>query len=309
MRLVNLTDAKSYWDRSFDNNSLQVPFLTYAWHTLWHEILATAWQPYVLVNETITAPLARQGNTVIFSGGEDLADYLDIIGPTNQKNQFLHEMAGFLVQQGITKIELHNVPQNSPTLAFFQNNQTIFNATIEIEDSTPIIQLPKSYDIYISHLTHKHRHELRRKIRKIVSNYPNITVNHTTELENGLEALLFLMKKNHNKALFLTPQTEAFFRRLIFAFKDTIEISTISENNQYVASTLAFKTNKSYLLYNSGYDFSYSGISLFLKASLIQETIKQHFEEFNFLQGRERYKYELGGKDFFVYKITAQLKN
>ena len=37
------------------------------------------------------------------------------------------------------------------------------------------------------------------------------------------------------------------------------------------------------------------------------DEVEQKLKEYNFLQGSERYKYELGGKDFFVYSISLSL--
>ena len=61
-------------------------------------------------------------------------------------------------------------------------------------------------------------------------------------------------------------------------------------------------------LYNSGFDKEkYDSVGLYIKALNIKQAIAHGKKTYNFLQGNERYKYELGAHDFFVYTIEMKL--
>ena len=74
-----------------------------------------------------------------------------------------------------------------------------------------------------------------------------------------------------------------------------------------VASVIFFMVDRTLLLYNSGFDATYQGAGFYLKAKMILWAIENNYTEYNFLQGQERYKYELGGKDVAVYRIEKTL--
>jgi hypothetical protein len=76
-------------------------------------------------------------------------------------------------------------------------------------------------------------------------------------------------------------------------------------HGEVAAATFAFKTKDSLLLYNSGFDGKkFTGAGFYLKAMGVKLVIEKGLKTYNFLQGNYRYKYELGGKDFFVYKAS-----
>lgn len=259
-----------------------MPFSTYEWINIWHETIGKEWEPYILnINDEVIAPFARKNNEIIFSGGDEVADYLDIIGPDEKKIQAWQEIKSYL--HGST-LHLHNIPQNSPTLEVFPHQK---------EDTTPITALPPILD-------KKNQHEMERKIRKFERENANIKFRDG----NNIEILLSLMKLDPRKKDFLTPDMEQFFRKI-----HTMGVVTeILVGNIPVAALLAFRVGDTLMSYNSGFDEThFSGAGFYLKAMHIKRAIENGIRVYNFLQGSERYKYELGGKDFFVYRIDAVL--
>lgn len=74
------------------------------------------------------------------------------------------------------------------------------------------------------------------------------------------------------------------------------------------AATLSFIEDGVSFLYNSGFDRECcQNAGFYLKTMSIKRAIENGLKEYNFLQGSERYKYDLGGKDFFVYTIYLRL--
>ena len=74
----------------------------------------------------------------------------------------------------------------------------------------------------------------------------------------------------------------------------------------YIAAVIVFLFNNQMLLYNSGFDPQYQSISpgLILKSYMIKQAIEEGKSRFDFLRGGERYKYDLGGKERKLYKVT-----
>lgn len=262
-----------------------MPFSTFAWHKTWFKHFGANEQLTIIENDGSIAPLAIRDGVAHFTGGEEIADYLDAIGSI----EWIAVQA-VLRELGATKLDLRNIPEGSPTLSHFSH---------EKEDTTPIITLPKSFESYLDSLDRKKRHELRRKMRRFEEEYKETTF----EEHQDIDLLLDLMQNNTEKQQFLTPVMKDFFRAipLITPIKQFV----LRVNNTPVATTLAFDVERSLLLYNSGYSIEGSG--WLLKAKLIEWAIKNNYSTINFLQGNERYKYDFGAKDFLVYRVTTSL--
>ncbi len=269
-----------------------LPFSTFEWVRVWHETIGKEWELYILnVNQEVIAPFARKNNEVICAGGDEVADYLDIVGEDEVKTKAWPEILEFLKNDGVTSVHLHNIPENSPTIDFFKMHAT---SVIKEEDTTPMMTLPPILD-------KKSRHEMERKIRKFERENAHITIKDG----NNIELLLSLMKLDPRKKEFLTPDMEQFFRKMH-------TMGTITEiliGNTPVAALLAFRADNTVMSYNSGFDeTNFSGAGFYLKAMHIRRVSESGIKTYNFLQGSERYKYELGGKDFFVYRIDINVR-
>lgn len=298
--------TKQIWQTLYEKSSPPSPFFSYQWHTLWFKLLANEWQPFILIiNNQLIAPFAKRGAVVIFSGGEEVADYADLVGPDVEKSRAWPEILLYLKQNSVTQLQLKNIPQTSPTIAFFRDR-----ATIRQVDTTPLMKLPLSWDTYLNILSHKRRHELRRKLRKFEREHPSAHVFVCSNPKADCEEFFRLMRLNPEKRAFLRPEMEVFFREFLITLKDQVLLLHLKVYEAVVASTLSFITPTAVLLYNSGFDQDQaSGSGFYLKARGIQMAIEQGFKEYNFLQGSERYKYELGGKDFRVYSINFKIES
>jgi CelD/BcsL family acetyltransferase involved in cellulose biosynthesis len=84
-------------------------------------------------------------------------------------------------------------------------------------------------------------------------------------------------------------------------------LSFLEVNGRRVAGTFAYDYNGTVALYNSGYDPAYSYLSVGLLAVVfcLQEAVLAGRRCFDFLQGSEPYKYDLGGRDLAVYNIKV----
>lgn len=298
---VQLEECKSLWERLVSLEPHHYPFYTHGWHMAWKESLAPTADTLVYSNGDALVSLVIQGNEAHLSGGEEIADYLDCLGQDTKKEAFWKELLPFLRHTGQTKLVLRNVPAHSPTKDILVS----LGATADIEDMTPTMLLPETDEAYLLSLDRKSRHEFKRKVKKFELAYPSseIVVSKTVDIA----VLLNLMKHDVDKKIFLTKEMEEFF----IAIPTIPEVKTLQttlkiQNGLIIASSIFFIVDDTLLLYNSGFDAVYQGSGFYLKAKTILWAIKNGYKEYNFLQGQERYKYELGGKSVPVYKIIYE---
>lgn len=299
---VQLEECKSHWERLVNLESHHYPFYTHGWHMAWKKALAPTADTLVYSNGDVLISLVTKGNEAHFSGGEEIADYLDCLGQDSKKEAFWKELLLYLQKSSVHKLLLRNVPAHSPTKDILVS----LGAIAEIEDMTPTMLLSETDEAYLLSLDRKSRHEFKRKVKKFERSYPDseIVVSETVDIA----VLLDLMKHDVDKKVFLTKEMEAFFIALpTLPEVKTLQATLKTKDGLIIASSIFFVVDTTLLLYNSGFNSAYQGSGFYLKAKTILWAIKNKYREYNFLQGQERYKYELGGKDVPVYKIAITL--
>lgn len=293
------------WKKACDRNVPQSPFSTISWHTKWFEILGAHYSPFIGITEDVIIPLAREENTLTFSGGHEVADYMDAIGEDKQKPKAWRQLASLAKNEGVTDFFLPNVPENSSTLNFFTSLE---GSSIQKDDSTPIVHLPSSWDSYIESLDRHNRHEVKRKLKKFEREHPDTSIVQLDINDESIASLFRLMESDAAKKKFLTPPVRNFFSAITTKLHSTSRILQLKNMGDLVAAILEFIDGGQVYLYNSGFDEKhFSGAGFYLKSKALQRAISEGYRTYNFLQGQERYKYELGAKDFLVYTVTAKL--
>jgi CelD/BcsL family acetyltransferase involved in cellulose biosynthesis len=286
---------------SYETKAPKNPFCTYEWVRILHETVGKDWELEILnINDDIIAPFAKKNNEIIFAGGDEVADYLDIIGTDETKTREWPEIIEYLKTDGVTSVHLNNIPQNSPTLSFFKS--------YEKEDTTPVMTLPNTWDEYLKTLNKKSRHETERKIRKFEREQSDIRIYNSDNPVRDTELFLTLMKLDERKKRFLTLDMEDFFKKMIAAFQKNIILTILTITDKPAAAMIAFRYGDTLMGYNSGFNEErFSSAGFYLKVMHIRRAIESGIKTYNFLQGSERYKYELGGKNFFVYRVDISL--
>jgi CelD/BcsL family acetyltransferase involved in cellulose biosynthesis len=296
------------WDR-YSAQDKPYPFYSYAWHRLWDSVFGQQNSWILTFDNSILAPFYRTGQIVALTGGPEIADYLDIIGDDGKKEKAWEEIILYCKNEGVTTLVLDNVPEFSPTVSFFQSQTSLFSSSrIEKQDTTPMMSLPGNWETYLSGLSRHSRHELRRKLKNFENQYPHMKMYTSENPQMDMEALLRLMKLDEMKNMFLTDKMQTFFRKLPDSFPGGVRLELLSVDQMIASATFAFTSVDTVYLYNSGFDETqFSGAGFYLKATNIKRAIEDGFTTYNFLQGNERYKYELGGADQFVYRIEVKI--
>lgn len=200
--------------------------------------------------------------------------------------------------QGYKKIQLDYVREDSETF----NNLQGLSLKVEKQEVAPYIDLPWSWDEYLSGLKRKYRKEIKRKIKRLEG------TGYAIIQENKVEEFIRLHRMSDPaKKKFMSPSMAEFFKDLckikIPGWQTKISFLRIGDKN--AASIVTFENESEVWLYNSGFDpeFSFYSVGVGLKALDIKRAIEAGKKKYDFLRGSERYKYELGAKDLELYKL------
>ncbi|MBI2941470.1 MAG: GNAT family N-acetyltransferase [Chloroflexi bacterium] len=260
--------------------------------------------------------------TIGFAGGVEIADYLDIVAAPGYEAAVwaavLDHLEALDWDTIWDTIELHNVPEWSPTRSILPSLAQARGLVVEqeVEDVAPWLKLPGDWDAYLGQLSKKDRHELRRKMRRLETSgdvhwYAVPSTVMGSALDHDVADFIRLHRlSREEKAVFMTPAMEQFFHQLAHRFLPSgmLKLYFLELDRVRVATTICFDYHDEILLYNSGYDPAYAhlAVGLLLKAYCIHDAIAARRSAFDFLQGNERYKYDLGGVDRAVYRITLR---
>jgi CelD/BcsL family acetyltransferase involved in cellulose biosynthesis len=164
-------------------------------------------------------------------------------------------------------------------------------------------------------LTPKQRHELGRKLRRLyeAGDIEYSTIEDRDAVQGIMDVFLKLLRDSReDKAAFMTPRMESFFRSIAEAMAEAglLRFGILKINGLPVACVMCFDYNDKVYLYNSGYDplHSYLSVGLLSKALSIKDSIARGRKTYDFLKGAEEYKYRLGGAEIPVYGCRIVLK-
>lgn len=260
-------------------------------------------------------PLMRENGRISFAGDTEICDYMDVIAPAEGRAGLLAAVLWSLGEESWDEIVLWAVREDSPTLAALPGVCAELGLSFEqeLEDVCPRMDLPPTVEAYFEGLDRKDRHELRRKLRKLPQG-GEVSLE-TLDTPDSLNAAMDDFLRMHvesraEKAEFMTPEMERFFRRIApaLAAEGMAEMVFLRLGGRRVAGVLCFRSGDEMLLYNSGYEPAYAGLSagLLSKALTLEKAIERGYKVFDFLRGAEPYKYDLGAKDLKVYRCVIK---
>ncbi|MBP2674074.1 MAG: hypothetical protein H6Q84_914 [Deltaproteobacteria bacterium] len=311
------------WDSLHGRLAFPSPFLSPRFLLPWHRAFGEACDARAARWSSPGGPLEgllflcrRRNGGWGFLGGETVADYLDAVVLPGREEAFWREfLEDGLPALGGGPLDLPGLVEGSATLSVLPRvcGSTGRSCLVEEMDRAPFVSLPGSFEEYLARLGKKERHELRRKIRRGGELLPGISFRCTRteeDLERDLPSFLDLHRKSHpEKEKFMDDRMEVFFREIAGGFLRTgsLHLAFLSSEGEDVASLFQFRAGRGLLLYNSGYDPARRAANpgLVLIARCIEHAMAEGAQEYDFLRGTERYKYDLGGIDRAVYRVTV----
>jgi len=312
----------SCWADPSNSLSWNSVFVLPAWLKTWWQELGTGAELYlgaVRQGEKIIgiAPLQVREGKASFIGSVDVCDYLDFVVAPERETDFFNALLDDLRQKGINHLDLRPLRPDSTVLnslvGIAQNRGC---EVVCLDEGVSVeLDLPATWDEYLATLTKKQRHEVRRKLRRLweAGNVDHHCFEVSQKVGDSMDTFLKLFSLSRGeKANFMTPKMESFFRSLAEAMAEIglLRFGVIELDTQPAAMTVGFDYQDSHYLYNSAYDPQYNSLSvgLLCKVLCIKESIDRGRKKWDFLRGGEPYKYHIGGKEIPLYNCQITIK-
>jgi len=319
------------WNHLLKKSSSDLPFLR-------HEFLYTWWQHrgggewdaesiYIITarnqeKQLIGAlPLFKSKNhagnpALLLMGSVEIADFLDVLCIPDHLDEFLDAALRHLQAQQDASwqtVELFNLLEDSATLAALQTAAAKHGFSYQQEriQPAPHIQLPDNFDAYLETLDGRYRREMVRKIRNALGFFIPVTVKKVGEeddLAAEIQDFFAMMREEPEKDSFLTQAMEEQMQAILQAAAEHgwLDLRFLIVGKEKAAGYVNFSYKNHILVYNSAHAKKFSNLSpgIVLMGLLIQEAIEEGYQVFDFMRGDEEYKYQLGGQDRWVLKVT-----
>lgn len=318
----------SVWRELLDADSNRHVFATPEWNRLWWRAFAERRQQTLVISfeeDSVPVGLAAftldqtsQGRRLRFLGGDDLTDYQGplIAGEANRP-RVAEALLEYLTQdlKDWDYLDAKNLPvpfQFSEWLVESADRKGL-SFDLELHELTAVMSLSDSWDGYLRGLAPKKRHELARKQRRFDREAPEATLRtaDAQSLESDIAAFVdFHRASAGEKGEFMSPERASFFAdvaRRMHAEK-MLSLDFLEDGGRIMAATFSFSYDGVFYLYNSAFDLDLKAISpgLIIVAKLIERSIGGGFRRFDFLRGRERYKYDLGAEALPLHSILIR---
>ncbi|HSV86961.1 MAG TPA: GNAT family N-acetyltransferase [Levilinea sp.] len=327
------SDLAPEWNALLEKTATHVPFMRYEYLKLWWDTrgggewpegelaLVTAEEEGRLV---AAAPLFCTKNwqgrpALLLVGSIEISDYLDLLVQPDDLTEFLRALLPFLKDASLPDwqaLDLYNILDDSPTMTALCQvaGETGWSCRIEQLQHSPYIPLPGNWEVYLSGIDKKQRHEIRRKLRR-AEDFPLPVEWHIVSNHNGLDehisGFIALMRMDPDKDRFLTPPMEAHMRKTAHFAANTgsLNLAFLEVGGVKVAGYLSFDFLNRLWVYNSGInwqDYAEYSPGWVLLAHLLRWANENGREAFDFMRGDEEYKYRFGAVDRFVMRITIE---
>lgn len=262
-------------------------------------------EPLLLDSGEGLVALARSPGLVSFAGSSDLTDYHAPVG-----SGIPDLLAGYLgdLPAG-TRLELDSLPGEAVELVVAGVAGAGMQDTCEEHTVTAVVELPGSFDEYLSRIGKKQRHELRRKRRR----YIELVGRLSHETHRGLgwafdEFIRLHRLSDGEKGEFMTDTRAEFFARLASTPGWRIDVLRVPGTDRASACLFSYSDLDAYYLYNSAYDPALADASpgVAIVGSMVEQAIEEGVPRFDFLKGDEAYKFRLGATRRPLYRVRAK---
>jgi len=298
------------WNALLTASAQPSVFMTWQWQAAWLRAFGGGRPLQVLAGSDATESLvallplheAEPGLWRIV-GGVDVSDYLDLIAVAGREEEVWDALLQYRAADR-SAWHLRGIRAESPTAQRVPGLAPAhgLSAAVEREERCPVLRLPESWDAYLATLSGKDRHELRRKMRKLEAELPDVRVASVTggpAWDDALSRFLRLHRFSRTgKSKFMDEAMERFFRDALGALAGAgwVRLWFLESAGAPVASFICTEYGPSVGLYNSGFDPVHARLApgIVLLGHVIRDAIERRFPVFDFLRGEEPYKYAFG---------------
>ena len=303
IRFEKLYSLGQKWEKIFEITEIPLPFISYGWffclgkYLLKREIEVMVFYKGEEVVGILPAEL--KSDNLYLIGDERVTDLNGLLSKPDYTEEIIDTLANFIIDQDLN-IELSPLTKESKVLQFLPDK--LDSKRLDKLETMPVLNMLSSWSKYLSSLSSKKRHELRRKIKKAEG----------AELRElrakDIFKLFELMESSSSdKRIFLEEEMKNFFSSLALYFEKigALRLKGAFYNNEIMGILFCFQMNDSVYAFNTGYnpDFGELSPGVVSFALDIKAGIDEGFTYYNFLRGEERFKFDLGARRFYTWKI------
>ena len=298
-------------------------FLSYLWQHSWWQDLGEGDLDIVTFRDqgrmVGLAPTYREKvggfPAVRFGGGLEVSDYLGILVEPGYETAVGRAFLEHCLESHGLVMDFHFLRSDGVTVRLLTAAARDMDRRYRLEDEevSPRIELTGDWETYVAGLGKKHRHELRRKRRRL-EDAGGWTIAETSPetLAVDLESFFELhAKSSRAKEDFLTDDVKRFFRHICHHLQEAgwLSLRSLQFKGRPVAAVLGFVYRGKLLLYNSGYDPAENALSpgFVMMSEEVRLAIEEGMSEVDFLRGDEKYKYDLGAVARQLVHLTVEL--
>ncbi len=318
-----LDTLDSLWNDPVTHRLWTCPFVSPPWLKSWMHRLGTAVTPFMQAvrdGDTVLGIAAlsidENDRTVSFIGDATVCDYLDFVVAPGREAEFFTGLIPDLRRKRIKALKLESIRADSYALTVLKGlaAQLECRLTVRQQDVALSVLLPDSWEAYLRQLSSKHRHEIRRKLRRMhdAGRIAYHLAEHRPDVEKTMQTFLLHFRTNRpEKAAFMTPGMAVFFRTLASHLSEAgmLRLFSLTIDGVSAAEVLCFDFRSTRYLYNNAYDdhFSPLSVGVMSKVFSLRDGIRSGLKTYDFLKGAEAYKYRLGGKPIPLYSCRIDL--
>lgn len=317
----SLEGAASSWDEWRRSLKWGSVFVLPAWLRAWWDAFGGDAELYLRTlrdgGQVVGfAPLMVSKGTACFVGHADVCDYLDFVAVPGYESVLFETLLDDLRANGIRRMELRPVRPDSTVRTYLESVacRRGYEVLCHPDDVSLELDLPVTWHEYLAMLKNRQRHEIRRKLRRLseAGGVEHRCVDPGPRLQEYLDAFLRLFSLSRDeKAGFMTPRMEAFFRSLGRSMAEIrlLRFGILELDGVPAAMTMGFHLDGWQYLYNSAYSpvLDHLSVGLVCKVLCLKESIERGAKKWSFLKGSESYKYQLGGQEVPLYSCRVDI--
>ncbi len=249
--------------------------------------------------------VTRADGIIRMAGHPDLTDYHSPLGES------LEALATRVAEEREDgwAIDFDSLPQEAAEPLAAALRAAGCDVSLEQHTVSAVLTLPGTFDGYLSMLSKKQRHEVRRKRRRYEDELGEII--HETHPDSGwaFEEFIRLHRlSDGEKGDFMTPAREEFFRTLMALEGWRIDALRVPGTDRASAALFSYSDDDGVYLYNSSYDPELADASpgIAIVGTMIETAIEEGLARFDFLKGDEVYKFRLGADERPLFRLEAR---
>jgi CelD/BcsL family acetyltransferase involved in cellulose biosynthesis len=309
---------ESSWGDLKQRLKWDIPFMLPGWLRVWWQAFGAGSELYlrsVKEGKDIIgiAPLRVKDGVACFIGSADVCDYMDFVIAPGKERAFFSALLDHLQQEGIKELFLESLRPDSTVMTSLVAlaKSRGYEVACTHQDVSLDLELPPTWEAYLSTLTPKQRRETGRRFRRL-EEMGDTTFRTIENAEPESMNIFFklLRQSRPDKADFMNTQMELFFRAIAatMAEAEMLRLGFLEVSALPVAAVMCFDYNDTVYLYNSGYDPQHGFLSVGLLSKLlsIKDSIERDRKRYDFLKGAEEYKYRLKGREIPIYNCKMQ---